>query len=403
MNEIKIGMIGGADASKSSTTSVLINNILDDGRGSARNKIMKHIHEQETGRTSCISENYMMIDDNKYITFIDLAGHEKYLKTTMFGLSGHYIDYALIFVGANMGISKMTIEHLILAITLRIPFIFVVSKIDIAPENILKETIRNIIHNINRMKIKQNMPVIFDKDKELTDINLDTMYPIFCTSNKTGEGIDKLRTYLINLEQRHIWDENGATAFSINHRYNIKGIGTVFSGKVVSGKIGKNDKLLIGPFQGKWLNVIAKSLHDNFKNSKDVLKAGDSGCIAINSKADLSKSKLRKGLFLINKGEHNSELGDEVNKAIVYFDADVAILTKHSTTMRKGYSPIINCNTISQTAKIVNIYESDVLRCGDRSKVKFKFLFRPEYIKEGERFVFRDGQTKGFGKIIKVY
>jgi len=42
---------------------------------------------------------------------LDLCGHEKYLKTTMFGLVGLMPDYAVIIVGANMGVSKMTREH----------------------------------------------------------------------------------------------------------------------------------------------------------------------------------------------------------------------------------------------------------------------------------------------------
>ena len=46
------------------------------------------------------------------VTFIDLAGHEKYLKTTISGLTGCFPDYAFIVVGANMGISKMTREHI---------------------------------------------------------------------------------------------------------------------------------------------------------------------------------------------------------------------------------------------------------------------------------------------------
>ena len=39
------------------------------------------------------------------ITFIDLCGHEKYLKTTMFGLLGMLPDYAMVIVGANSGLS----------------------------------------------------------------------------------------------------------------------------------------------------------------------------------------------------------------------------------------------------------------------------------------------------------
>ncbi len=42
------------------------------------------------------------------ITFIDLAGHEKYLKTTVFGLTGHAPDYVMLMIGSNAGIIGMT-------------------------------------------------------------------------------------------------------------------------------------------------------------------------------------------------------------------------------------------------------------------------------------------------------
>ena len=34
----------------------------------------------------------------KVITFIDLAGHEKYLKTTVFGMTGHAPDFSMLMV-----------------------------------------------------------------------------------------------------------------------------------------------------------------------------------------------------------------------------------------------------------------------------------------------------------------
>jgi len=42
------------------------------------------------------------------LTFIDLAGHEKYLKTTVFGMTGHAPDFAMLMVGSNAGIVGMT-------------------------------------------------------------------------------------------------------------------------------------------------------------------------------------------------------------------------------------------------------------------------------------------------------
>lgn len=40
------------------------------------------------------------------ITFIDLAGHHKYLKTTIFGLTSYCPDFAMLVVSANTGIGK---------------------------------------------------------------------------------------------------------------------------------------------------------------------------------------------------------------------------------------------------------------------------------------------------------
>lgn len=52
---------------------------------------------------------------SKMITFIDLAGHHKYLKTTIFGLTSYCPDFAMLVVSANTGIG----ERLITAVSPR--------------------------------------------------------------------------------------------------------------------------------------------------------------------------------------------------------------------------------------------------------------------------------------------
>lgn len=37
----------------------------------------------------------------KVITFIDLAGHERYLKTTVFGMTGHAPDFGMLMVSPS--------------------------------------------------------------------------------------------------------------------------------------------------------------------------------------------------------------------------------------------------------------------------------------------------------------
>lgn len=48
---------------------------------------------------------------SKMITFIDLAGHHKYLKTTIFGLTSYCPDFAMLVVSANTGIGKCAVTQ----------------------------------------------------------------------------------------------------------------------------------------------------------------------------------------------------------------------------------------------------------------------------------------------------
>ena len=43
------------------------------------------------------------------------------------------------------------------------------------------------------------------------------------------------------------------------------------------------------------------------------------------------------------------------------------------------------------------------LRAGDVGKIKFKFLKKPEYMHVGDTILFREGRTRGKGKITKIF
>ena len=142
-NELRIAAIGNVDSAKSTTIGCLSNDILDNGRGLARASILKHPHELESGRTSSITSHF--VNKNKRVFgFIDLAGHEKYLKTTMSGLSKSFIDYAMVTIGVDRGIIGMTKEHMGIAIALNIPMFIVVTKIDLAQEHKLEKILNRI-------------------------------------------------------------------------------------------------------------------------------------------------------------------------------------------------------------------------------------------------------------------
>jgi GTPase len=62
---------------------------------------------------------------------------------------------------------------------------------------------------------------------------------------------------------------------------------------------------------------------------------------------------------------------------------------------------MVHCDGIRQTARIVNMDKS-ILRTGDRAIVRFRFMQSPEYVKLGSKVLFREGRTKGLGKIVGI-
>jgi len=393
-DEIRIASIGNVDSAKSTTISVIANNILDDGRGSARSKMLKHPHEKKSGRTSSITQHYIKTKE-KIIGFIDLAGHERYLKTTVSGLNGFFIDYAMITIGFDRGLVGMAKEHLAIALALKIPLFVVLTKLDIAKEhkriNLKKQLKKLFKHPFAGQK---EVEYVNDSNIKSLITNYSHTYnkiPIFEISNTRGDNIENLRNFILSLKYynqigNQITDN---PKFIIDDRFKIKGIGIVISGIAKEGVFKKDESYYLGPFNGKFKKVVIKSIHGNFKNFVDYLAAGQGGCFnikCIEKKDEINFNHIKKGLILT-----------KYPFSIKKFRAKVSIL-HHPTTIKLNYQPTIHCGTVRQTAKIYKM-SKELVRTGDSAIVDFEFLFKPEYIEIGQKIVFRDGRTKGVGII----
>ena len=275
--EVKLGVVGGANAGKSSLIGVLSYNILDDGNGFARNKILKLPHERTSGATSSISNHHIKIPDQAgFFSLLDLAGHEKYLRTTLHGLSGYSLDYVIIIVGANMGVSRMTKEHLSIILPLRIPFIVVVTKIDIAPPDILKKTLEDTEYIIRKKRSPQRNTIMVETPADIEEAltyfhQKNYKYcPIFQVSNTTGKNLNLLKQFVFSLKSRHdktihyLPENQDKIVFKIYEKFNVKGVGLVISGCLKYGRIKVGTKLFLGPIQGDWKEITVKSIHGNF-------------------------------------------------------------------------------------------------------------------------------------------
>ena len=337
LDQLRIGVLGNVDSGKTTLISVISNNILDNGRGFARKKVLKHNHEQESGRTSSITHTYYRLDNHRILSFIDLAGHEKYYKTTVFGANCCSLDYILILVGANMGVSLMTREHLLLAFILKLPFIIVITKIDLAPKNVLQNTINDIEKLIKKYKPEHSLKYIDNKKEFIVTprghINENKYVPYFKISNTKGENIELLKDYLKNIENYKEWKllSKESSHLIVEDTYMVNGVGLVVSGTLNAGYIKKGERYMIGPIEGIFCEILVRSIHDNYRNLVDKLESGCSGCLCIKSvdkKMVLKKSLLKRGMLVISK-DHNKFISDK-------FEAKIKIL-HHPTSIKKNY------------------------------------------------------------------
>ena len=427
--DLKIGVAGNVDAGKSTTIGTLTQGILDDGKGKARMNVFNFKHEMASGRTSSIGHQIMGYDNNgnivnsknerletwteivnksnKIITFYDLAGHEKYLRTTIYGLTSIYPDYCLIMVGANMGINHMTREHMGLCLTLKIPFILIVSKIDIVPPNILEENM-NKINNICK-KGARKMPYIIKNNIDVINvaknIKSDTIVPIIQISNVTSHNLDLLKLLLNLLPIRNDYTElnNKPVEYLIDNTYSVTGHSTIVSGILKSGTIKVNDILVLGPYyDGSYKQTRVRTIHCKYKDIREA-KAGSYICLSLKN---ISRGEIKKGMVLVN---------DNISSKLAVKEFWAKIHVLHSpTTIRLGYQPYIHIDQVRQSVRIVDIIkikdeddicndgDDQVLRTGNKANIKFEFMVKPEYIKPNMRLFFREGKVKAFGNIIDM-
>lgn len=107
-----------------------------------------------------------MKSSTKVVSIVDLCGHEKYLKTTINGLTGLSPDFGCVIVGANAGVQKMTREHIALCLFLRIPFMVIITKVDFAPKEKYEETLTEIKKLMKHKMLSKQPIIINDKISE---------------------------------------------------------------------------------------------------------------------------------------------------------------------------------------------------------------------------------------------
>ncbi len=225
--------------------------------------------EKRRGLTIDLGFAYIDLPKSKRVGIIDVPGHERFIKNMIAGVGG--FDIGLLVIDANEGVMAQTIEHFHILRLLGIKKIIIgISKIDLVNEEtieIVKGDIKNLI-----------------KDSCYKDA------PLVEFSSKTGQGITDIKSILddtlYSIPDRPT--DGVFTRLFIDRVFQLKGIGVVITGTLVSGKIRKGDDLIIIP---SGIKTKVRYLQEH-NEEKEVVSAGER--VAINLQK-VEKDKIKRG------------------------------------------------------------------------------------------------------------
>ncbi|MXR52515.1 GTP-binding protein [Halovenus sp. WSH3] len=403
---IVIGTAGHVDHGKSTLVGSLVTGDADDGQGGTRGFLDVRPHEIERGLSADLSYGVYGFDDegavrmdnphrkgdrariveeaDRLVSFVDTVGHEPWLRTTIRGLVGQKLDYGLLTVAADDGPTKTTREHLGILLATELPTIVAITKADLVDDDRLAEVEREIerlLRDADRSPLRIERHGVEAAIDEISE----TVVPIVTTSAVTQRGLETLDTLFEQLPKTGETPETESFQMYVDRTYNVTGVGAVASGTIRTGTVETGDKLSLGPMpDGTFRDVEVRSIEMHYHRVEEAT-AGRIVGIALKG---VDEEEIERGMALLPR-EADPEPVRE-------FEAEIMVLN-HPTTIGEGYEPVIHLETVSEAAAI---YPDDgQLLPGDSGTATVRFKFRPYLVEEGQRFVFREGQSKGVGTV----
>ncbi|MEM2237766.1 MAG: GTP-binding protein [Candidatus Caldarchaeum sp.] len=406
-NHVIVSVAGHVNHGKSTFLACLITGEKDDGRKWLYLDTLPHEVERNLsadlhfavlgfkGKQPCFLKNPLdkndrirvMKESEKLISFVDTVGHEPWLRTTIRGLLGQEIDYGFLVIAADDGPTHITKEHLGIMLAMGLPVVVCITKTD----KVRLERVEEVENEISSMlKRVGRIPMIVrsEDDVNLVVDKMSVIVPILRTSSVTREGYELVYSLLRSLPVREKRSDEPFLLY-IDRVYNVEGVGSVVSGSVKQGRLKAGSELLLGPTaKGSYVPVRARSIEMHYTR----LTEAQPGYIVGIAIKGAGEEMLHRGMILCDQALKP--------RSVWGFEAEVTVLS-HPTRIGDGYEPILHCHTIASTVKI-RMLDKPYLKAGETGRVEMRFKYRPFYVQPGDRFVFREGKTKGIGMITKL-
>jgi elongation factor 1-alpha len=360
--------------------------------------------ERERGVT--IDLSHKKFETQKYyFTIIDAPGHKDFIKNMITGAA--QADAGILVVSANPGdgVQAQTKEHIFLSRTLGVSQLVVyVNKMDMAKYDEKR-------FNEVKEEVSKQLKMVGYKPEEVTFV-AGASFP----GDNVAKKSDKMAWYkgttlleaLDNLKQPQKPTQL-PLRLPIQDVYNITGIGVVPVGKVVTGVMKLNEKVIVVPArEGKGIKGEVKTIEMHHEQLQEA-EPGDN--IGFNLRG-IEKKDIARG----------DVLGSVSNPPSVAteFTAQIIVLN-HPTVITVGYTPVFHVHTAQVACQITEIVKKldpatgatkeekpDFIKNGDAAIVKVKpvqplCIEKQAEIPQMARFAVRDsGVTVAAGMCIDL-
>ncbi|MCW1300939.1 MAG: translation elongation factor EF-1 subunit alpha [Candidatus Nanoarchaeia archaeon] len=315
------------------------------------------VSKDERLRGMTIDLAHRRFDTKKYyFTIIDAPGHVDFVKNMITGAS--QADAAVLVIDAVDGIQPQTREHAYLCKVLGVKQLIVaISKMDAANydekrfnqvRDEVQKFLKTIGYDVSKIQI---IPISGLKGDNLVKPSENMKW---WKGPTLVEALDNLQVPEppINLPLR----------MPIQEVYSITGVGTVPVGRVVTGRLRENDKVIIQP-----PNLIAevKSIEMHHERLPEAIP-GDN--VGVNLRG-VTKEQLKRG-DVIGHPEDPPTVAKE-------FTAQMVVLY-HPTMITAGYTPVFHMHTAQVACKIKKILKKIDPRTGETIEEN------PESLKTGD-------------------
>ncbi|MEO8658686.1 MAG: selenocysteine-specific translation elongation factor [Bryobacteraceae bacterium] len=323
--------------------------------------------EKRRGISIDIGFAHLNLTPDIRIGFVDVPGHERFVKNMLAGVAG--IDVLLFVIAADESIKPQTREHFEICRLLGIrQGIVVLTKSDLVDDDIL---------GLVRLEVEEFVAGSFLEDA-----------PVVAVSSTTGAGLDELKAKLTEAARKAIRkDPARHFRLPVDRSFSLKGFGTVATGTLVSGAVTVEQEVELYP-TGRRLRVRNLQVHGSTVN-----RASAGQRTAVNLAA-IEPSEIARGMVLADAGRFHQ---------VTRFDSSFELLA--SAKPLKNRAPVhLHAGTAEVEAEVRLLDGATALAPGAAGYVRF-LLRDPVLLLPGDRFIvrmFSPVVTIGGGRVLDI-